>query len=305
MHDTRKSCSVKSFAAHHDIDEYNSNHMASSCATAGTPSATVCTKVSTTELCAVQLLHALGRKCRLRQRVVCAASLYLHRAGFGPPAQLPLTLAAALWMASKAEESPASPGTLLDGLAKLGYGGCGGGELGGSGPLGAADLVRVECRLIEALGFDLTTPAHPQLHIAKLALAAGADCSAECVATAHALANDCCRFALPLRHPPRVLAAACLYAAGAAHRLPAAQQWLERSVEARELPAVEAAVAALCGAYARCASLQPADFASAQLPPAGRRARRHNQPPPPPPRGGVPAAAADKAVAGVKRKAAA
>ena len=271
--------------------------------------------ISATELCALQLLHALGRKCRLRQRVVCAASLYLHRAGAldtGPPDRLPLTLAAALWMASKAEESSVSPVTLLDGLAKLGYSECSGGAgAGASGEpgvssLSAADLVRAECRLIEALGFDLTMPAHPQLHIAKLALAAGAECSAECVATAHALANDCCRFALPLCHPPRVLAAACLFAAGAAHRLPVAQQWLERSVEARELPAVEAAVAALCGAYAHCTSLQPADFASVQLPPAGRRARRHTHPPPPPPppRSGMPAAAADKAVSGVKRKAA-
>ena len=77
-----------------------------------------------TSLGNVQLLHAIGRKARLRERVVCSAATYLHR-GLPDSVDVLLRLTTALWVASKVEETPVSPATLLDAVSKLGFGsGC-------------------------------------------------------------------------------------------------------------------------------------------------------------------------------------
>ena len=69
----------------------------------------------------VQLLHAIGRKARLRERVVCSAATYVHR-GLPDGVDVLLRLTTALWVASKVEETPVSVATLLDAVSKLGFG---------------------------------------------------------------------------------------------------------------------------------------------------------------------------------------
>ena len=69
----------------------------------------------------VQLLHAIGRKARLRERVVCSATTYVHR-GLPESVDVLLRLTTALWVASKVEEAPVSVATLIDAVSKLGFG---------------------------------------------------------------------------------------------------------------------------------------------------------------------------------------
>eukprot|EP00964_Phaeocystis_antarctica_P030907 scaffold17493_cov51-Phaeocystis_antarctica.AAC.2 len=69
----------------------------------------------------VQLLHAIGRKARMRERVVCSAATYVHR-GLPDSVDVLLRLTTALWVASKVEETPVSVTTLLDAVSKLGFG---------------------------------------------------------------------------------------------------------------------------------------------------------------------------------------
>ena len=69
----------------------------------------------------VQLLHAIGRKARLRERVVCSAATYVHR-GLPESVDVLLRLTTALWVASKVEEAPVSVATLIDAVSKLGFG---------------------------------------------------------------------------------------------------------------------------------------------------------------------------------------
>ena len=69
----------------------------------------------------VQLLHAIGRKARLRERVVCSAATYVHR-GLPEGVDVLLRLTTALWVASKVEEAPVSVATLIDAVSKLGFG---------------------------------------------------------------------------------------------------------------------------------------------------------------------------------------
>lgn len=69
----------------------------------------------------VQILHAIGRKARLRERVVCSAATYVHR-GLPKSVDVLLRLTTALWVASKVEEAPVSVATLIDAVSKLGFG---------------------------------------------------------------------------------------------------------------------------------------------------------------------------------------
>ena len=121
-----------------------------------------------------------------------------------------------------------------------------------------ADLVAAEATMLEALDFDLGAPSHPQLHITRLAHALGPQFPAGCLRVAFAMANDCFRFDLVLHHSPLELAAACVYAAAAAHQLPA-RRWLEQ-LDASLVPGAERATAALCAAYSQCARLDAAAF---------------------------------------------
>lgn len=217
-------------------------------------------------LTSIQLLHAIGRKASVRERVVCTAAVFVFRLAAIASADgedLLLRLTTALWMASKVEEAPVSPSTLLDAVSKLGFGSASGFD--------AAALIATECTMLEALDFDLSTPAHPQMHVARIGHSLGAECPEACLQTAFAIANDCFRFDLVLRHPPHVLAGACVYAAAAAHQLPG-REWLER-LDAASVPAIEHAVAALCGAYARCAAHDASAFDAcvARLPRDARR----------------------------------
>ena len=139
-------------------------------------------------------------------------------------------------------------------------------------------MVATECAILEAFQFNLCSPSGAIFHaVAQITHTLGPACPEPCAKTAFAVANDCFRFDLVLRHPPAVLAAACVHAAAAAHQLPG-RQWLEQLDPAR-LPAVEKAAAALCGALARCAGVDPAAFdACPDIP--RRAAKRPNQPPP-------------------------
>ena len=135
--------------------------------------------------------------------------------------------------------------------------------------------------MLEALDFDLTAPVHPQMHVAGIAHLLGDECPEPCLQTAFAIANDCFRFDLVLRYAPSVLAAACVYAAAAAHQLPG-RGWLER-LDASSVPAVEEAVAALCAAYRRCSALDASAFDGCAGQLTRRRAPRRPvqvQPPP-------------------------
>ena len=69
----------------------------------------------------IQLLFPIARKCRLRQRVACTASVFVHRTQLAfADSDLLLTLVTALWVASKVEEAAVTPAVLLDALGKLG-----------------------------------------------------------------------------------------------------------------------------------------------------------------------------------------
>ena len=255
----------------------------------------------------VQLLHAIGRKARMRERVVCSAATYVHR-GLPDSVDVLLRLTTALWVASKVEETPVSVATLLDAVSKLGFGSrcrrrieleLSLGHTHSSGPrpaqphthpatqrtnagwprrFEAADMVATECAILEAFQFNLCSPSGAIFHaVAQITHTLGPACPEPCAKTAFAVANDCFRFDLVLRHPPAVLAAACVHAAAAAHQLPG-RQWLEQ-LDPASLPAVEKAAAALCGALARCAGVDLAAFDA--CPDIPRRAgKRPNQPPP-------------------------
>ena len=73
----------------------------------------------------VQLLHALGRKASLRERVVCTAAVYVRRSLYawgslqGAEGKLLQLITTALWMACKVEEVPVSPAVLLDAVCKI------------------------------------------------------------------------------------------------------------------------------------------------------------------------------------------
>lgn len=256
----------------------------------------------------VQLLHAIGRKAHLRERVVCSAATYVHR-GLPDSIDVLLRLTTALWVAAKVEETPVSLATLLDAVSKLGFGsryrrhvemyGPRPHSSGASAParlpatqcpastqckdagcsprFDAADMITTEHAILEAFEFNLCSPSGAITHaVAQITHALGSACPEPCVQTAFAIANDCFRFDLVLRHPPAVLAAACVHAAAAAHQLPG-RQWLEQ-LDPSSLPAMEKAAAALCGAYARCAGLEPSVFdACPDIP--RRAAKRPNQQP--------------------------
>ena len=138
-------------------------------------------------------------------------------------------------------------------------------------------MVATECAILEAFQFNLCSPSGAVFHaVAQITHSLGPACPEPCAKTAFAIANDCFRFDLVLRHPPAVLAAACVHAAAAAHQLPG-RQWLEQ-LDPSSLPAMEKAAAALCGAYARCAGLEPSVFdACPDIP--RRAAKRPNQQP--------------------------
>jgi len=141
-------------------------------------------------------------------------------------------------------------------------------------------MVATEGAILEAFQFNLCSPSCAVFDaVAQITHSLGPACPEPCAKTAFAIANDCFRFDLVLRHPPTVLAAACVHAAAAAHQLPG-RQWLQEQLDPASLPAVEKAAAALCGALARCAGVDPASFDA--CPDIPRRAsKRPNQPPPP------------------------
>ena len=97
-------------------------------------------------------------------------------------------------------------------------------------------MVATEGAILEAFQFNLCSPSCAVFDaVAQITHTLGPACPEPCAKTAFAIANDCFRFDLVLRHPPAVLAAACVHAAAAAHQLPG-RQWLEQ-LDPASLPA--------------------------------------------------------------------
>ena len=167
-------------------------------------------EVQQIKLLHTQIMHALGRRLRLRQRAV-ATGVFFFRRFFAVHTLLdhdPLLLAAtALWMASKVEECHLSANRVVREL----------GELGFSQP--AAGLLEAEYVLLDVVKWELAV-AHPFTRLSQLFAQAelrkhvGVERSDALVQAAWFVLNDCFRTDLVLVHPPATLAMACMLFAG-------------------------------------------------------------------------------------------
>ena len=117
------------------------------------------------KLHAVQLVQALGRRLRLRQRAVATAMVYLRRFFFVHTLldhDSLLIAPTCVWVSSKAEECALSAKMVVSELH----------QLEPSAPYTHADLAAAEPLLLEALDFELPV-SHPFEHVSRYLRAAG------------------------------------------------------------------------------------------------------------------------------------
>jgi hypothetical protein len=161
-----------------------------------------------------QYVHALGRRTKLRQRVVSTACVFFQRF-FVVRTFLehdPLLVAAtAVWMASKVEESAVSPKHLVAMMHELGLPG---------NPYEAKHLVAAEYVLLDVLAPFGLGVTHPHESLARLLASCdlrahvGESKSDSLVQTATVLVNDACRTPdLALCAAPRIVALSCAHTA--------------------------------------------------------------------------------------------
>ena len=197
-----------------------------------------------------QHLHALGRRVRLRQRVVATACVFFHRF-FAVRTFLehdPLLVApTVLWMASKVEECTVSPKTIVREMAHLGLRG---------NEYEASQLLAAEYVVLEVLmPFGLTVE-HPHASLARLLAEAdlrrhvGVERSDCLVQTATFLANDACRAPeIALCCSPRVVALCCALVAALLEHVPLRTLLPLSPSSAEEHDAIERVAASLLSLY--------------------------------------------------------
>lgn len=196
----------------------------------------------------LQYIHALGRKVRVRQRVVGTACVLFQRF-FHVQTLLshdPLLVApTVLWMASKIEESGVSPKHIVKAMGELGLRG---------NAYEVAHLLAAEYVLLEVLmPFGLAVD-HPHAPLARLFAEAdlrrhiGVERSDCLVQTATFLVNDAYRTPdLALCYSPRTVALSCAHAAGLLEHVPLDNLLPEPSAE--EHDAIERVAASLHALY--------------------------------------------------------
>ena len=227
--------------------------------------------VSGCKLHGVQLIQALGRRLRLRQRAVETAMVYFRRFYAVHTLlehDLLLVAPTCVWCASKVEECALSAKLVVAELAELAQSAAGRDcslPIASAG-YAAADLFATEPVLLEALGFDLHVE-HPHAALAELLHAArarqtlGADRSELVAQTAWMLLNDCHRADLCPQLPPRAVALAALAVSAELHALPV-RRWVPeetlRAVDEGQVAGVAAALLRLFeGGAPRPAELAP------------------------------------------------
>lgn len=195
-----------------------------------------------------QYLHALGRKVRLRQRVVSTACVYFQRFFFQHTFldHDPLLFAAtALWMASKVEESVISPKHIVREMSEIALPGA---------SYEVREVLAAEFVLLEALAPAGLAVDHPHAPLAKLLADAdlrrhvAAERSDCLVQTATFLLNDAYRTPdLALCVEARLVALCCAHVAGQLEHVPIGELLPEPRPDEHE--AIERVAASLLALY--------------------------------------------------------